>query len=393
MKCWPTKPLGELVDFLGGGTPRRDCAKYWGGDIPWASVKDLQGQSLDTTIETITDEGLANSASNLIPEGTVIIASRVGLGKVAINRKPVAINQDLKALTPKNGELLPRFLLQFLLSNAEYFERAGVGATVKGLTLGDYQKLEIPVPPLAEQERIVKLLDEADELRKLRAQADRRSADLIPALFHEMFGESTAIQKQWPTHLLGGLIANGPQNGLYKHSSSYGDGVPILRIDAFYDGEVEDLSLLKRLRATQGEIINYGLNEGDIVINRVNSPEYLGKSALIPALAEPTVFESNMMRFTVAADVIEPGYLIRFLQTKEAKRHILGRAKHSINQSSINQEDVKCMPIIVPPLPLQQEFAQRVSEIRALQAAQAASRKQTEHLFQSMLHRAFNQEL
>ena len=240
---------------------------------------------------------------------------------------------------------------------------------------------------------IVKLLDEADELRKLRVQADRRINDIIPALFHEMFGESTACQKQWPTHLLGELIANGPQNGLYKHSSSYGDGVPILRIDAFYDGEVEDLSLLKRLRATQKEIISYGLSENDIVINRVNSPEYLGKSALIPALAEPTVFESNMMRFTIAADVIEPGYLIRFLQTKDAKRHILGRAKHSINQSSINQEDVKCMPILVPPLPLQQEFAQCVSEIRELQAAQSASRQRTEHLFQSMLHRAFAQAL
>ena len=96
-------------------------------------MKDLQSQSLETTIESITAEGLANSASNLIPKGTVIIASRVGLGKVAINRKPVAINQDLKALTPHSDVLLPRYLLLFLLSNAKYFEQAGVGATVKGL--------------------------------------------------------------------------------------------------------------------------------------------------------------------------------------------------------------------------------------------------------------------
>jgi len=130
-------------------------------------VKDLRGQSLDTTVDTITAEGLSNSASNLIPEGTVIIASRVGLGKAAINRRPVAINQDLKALTPRTKELLPWYLLQFLLSKADYFERSGVGATVKGLTIPDYQKLDIPVPPLAEQERIVKLLDEADGLRKL----------------------------------------------------------------------------------------------------------------------------------------------------------------------------------------------------------------------------------
>jgi type I restriction enzyme S subunit len=141
MKRWPLKPLGDLVTFVGGGTPRRDRPDYWGGDIPWASVKDLQSQSLEMTAETITTLGLANSASNLIPKGTVIIASRVGLGKVAINKKPVAINQDLKALTPRSNNIRPRYLLQFLYSKAEYFERAGVGATVKGLTIGDYQKL------------------------------------------------------------------------------------------------------------------------------------------------------------------------------------------------------------------------------------------------------------
>lgn len=389
MKRWPTKPLGELVDFVGGGTPRRDRPDYWGGEIPWASVKDLQSQSLETTLETITAKGLANSASNLIPQGTVIIASRVGLGKVAINLTPVAINQDLKALTPRSSDLSPRYLLLFLLSKAEYLERTGVGATVKGLTLADYQRLDIVLPPLAEQERIVKLLDEANELRKLRAQADRRTADLIHSLFREMFGELTANQKGWPLYTLAELVKDGPQNGLYKHSSFYGDGTPILRIDSFYDGEVNDMTLLKRLHATPEEISRYGLRKHDIVINRVNSPEYLGKSALIPALVEQTVFESNMMRFSVEPTQVEPGYLIRFLQTRVATSHILGRAKHSINQSSINQEDVKSMPVPLPPLSLQKEFAARVSDIRAMQAEQAASRRRLEDLFHSMLHRTF----
>jgi len=246
---------------------------------------------------------------------------------------------------------------------------------------------------LVEQERIVKLLDEADALRKLRAQADGRTARLIPALFHQMFGETGDGKSHWPVRTLGELISNGPQNGLYKHSSSYGSGIPILRIDAFYDGEVEDLSALKRLRATPDEIQRYGLHKNDIVINRVNSSEYLGKSALIPDLPEPIVFESNMMRFTVTTENVEPGYLIRFLQTTDAKRHILGRAKHSINQSSINQEDVKCMPVPVPPLAMQKEFAKRVTEIRAMEAEQTASRTRLDALFQSMLHRAFNGDL
>lgn len=387
MKRWPTKSLGEIATVQMGQSPPGNTYNSEGVGLPFFQGKAEFGEEHPTQVKW------CSQPTRIAEAGDILLSVRAPVGPTNFAIERCCIGRGLAAIRGNPNECNQRYIRYYLKRFETDIAARGVGSTFTAINRNDVERLELPLPPLTEQERIVKLLDEADELRKLRAQADRRSADLIPALFHEMFGESIAFHKQWPTHLLGELIANGPQNGLYKHSSSYGDGVPILRIDAFYDGEVEDLSLLKRLRATQEEIISYGLSENDIVINRVNSPDYLGKSALIPALAEPTVFESNMMRFTVAADVIEPGYLIRFLQTKDAKRHILGRAKHSINQSSINQEDVKCIPILVPPLPLQQEFAQRVSEIRALQAAQAASRERTEHLFQSMLHRAFNQEL
>src|SRR5712692_5041742 len=168
MKGEPYVQLGEMVEFVGGGTPSRDVPEYWGGSIPWASVKDLTSQDLAFTTETITEEGLKNSASKLVRPGTVIIASRVGLGKVCINRLPVAINQDLKALVPKNGNIAPRYLMYFLLSQATVLEQTGVGATVKGLKISDLERIKIPFPPLPEQERIVQILDEAEELRRLQ---------------------------------------------------------------------------------------------------------------------------------------------------------------------------------------------------------------------------------
>ncbi len=393
MKGEPYVQLGEMVEFVGGGTPSRDVPQYWGGSIPWASVKDLTSQDLAFTTETITEEGLKNSASKLVRPGTVIIASRVGLGKVCINRLPVAINQDLKALVPKNGNIAPRYLMYFLLSQATVLEQTGVGATVKGLKISDLERIKIPFPPLLEQERIVRLLDEAEELQRLREQVDRRTADLIPAIFHERFGDPETNPMKWPGHSLGELMADGPQNGLYKHSSAYGDGTPILRIDSFYDGRVTDFSRLRRLRLTDDEVARYKLHEGDIVINRVNSPEFLGKSALIPALPEAIVFESNMMRFSLSPKRIDSGYLIHYLQTPTVKRHILSRAKHSINQSSINQEDVKSLSVPLPPPPLQREFATRVVEVRAMETKQAENRRRLEDLFASLLHRAFRGEL
>ena len=89
--------------------------------------------------------------------------------------------------------------------------RAVQGATILGITRDFLKQVEVPVPPLAEQERIVKLLDEADELRKLRAQADRRTAEFIPALFHKMFGDPITNPKHWPNKALGEATTINPK--------------------------------------------------------------------------------------------------------------------------------------------------------------------------------------
>jgi type I restriction enzyme S subunit len=96
--CWVR--FGEVViRHLGGGTPSKSNSSYWGGDILWASVKDVgKGKYLDDTIDRITEAGLTNSSSNLVAPGNLIVVTRMGLGKVSINRVPVAINQDLRAL-------------------------------------------------------------------------------------------------------------------------------------------------------------------------------------------------------------------------------------------------------------------------------------------------------
>ena len=391
MNRWPTKALGELVDFIGGGTPRRDRPDYWDGDIPWASVKDLQSQSLETTLENVTTAGLANSASNLIPQGTVIIASRVGLGKVAINRKPVAINQDLKALMLRSSDLLPRYLLLFLLSKAEYFEQAGVGATVKGLTIADYQKLCIALPPLAKQERIVKLLDEADELRKLRAQADRRTNDVIPSLFHEMFGENAKkpnvrVKLEQIAEVVSGVAKGRKFNGRLPVE------VPYLRVANVQAGHL-DLSEIKTIQALPEEVKELALRKGDVLLTEGGDFDKLGRGAMLERDLPNCIHQNHVFRVRVEQSKLDPIYFAQFLLTGEARMYFLGCAKRTTNLASINMTQLRALPVLLPPLSLQKEFAARVSEIRAMQAEQATSRRRLDDLFQSMLHRAFQGDL
>ena len=384
MKHWPTKPLGQLCTVV---TERASE-----GTTPYVEIGNLDPK----TKEINASDKLAVKGAFTAEIGDIIVSRvRPTRGAIALLRqRSLAVSSAFTILRSRD-EITNAYLFFSLAWNRTFLNYLGSrskGALYPTVPEKDVLAYEVPVPPLSEQQRIGNLLGEVDALRKLRVRADSRAAGLIPAVFVEMFGDVGADRIRWPRRSLGDVIADGPQNGLYKHSSFYGDGIPILRIDAFYDGDVEDLSSLKRLRVTLDEIEHYSLRENDIVINRVNSPKYLGKSALIPTLTEPTVFESNMMRFSVGT-AIEPGYLIRYLQTPSAKQQILSRAKHSINQSSINQEDVKSMLVPLPSTSLQKEFVHRVADIRLLEANQAVCDRRLDDLFQSMLDRAFCGEL
>jgi type i restriction modification DNA specificity domain len=152
---WVWVRLGDVIlQNIGGGTPSKQEPSYWNGEIPWASVKDLNCDVLTKTIDSITAEGLENSSANLIPKGTFIICTRMGLGKIALAEIDVAINQDLRAV----------FLSKSI--NKKYFyhfyrtlKMEGKGATVKGITVEELHNIPIPLPPLTEQQQIVAKLE------------------------------------------------------------------------------------------------------------------------------------------------------------------------------------------------------------------------------------------
>lgn len=187
---WPTQVLGYLVDIKGGGTPSKTVPEFWGGTIPWASVKDLKGGILERTEDYITELAVSGSSTNVIPAGSIIVPTRMALGKVAINVVDVAINQDLKALHIKDeSKLSVRYLFRFLESKSQFLEEQGKGATVKGITLDVLKGLEVPLPPLREQKRVAAILDKADAIRRKRQQAIQLADDFLRAVFLDMFGD------------------------------------------------------------------------------------------------------------------------------------------------------------------------------------------------------------
>lgn len=161
-KGWQTKNLGDLCQVIGGGTPPKGNAKYYSGDIPWATVRDMRSEVITKTECKITKEAVKCCSTNIIPSGNVVIATRVGLGKVCLLGQDTAINQDLRGIVPINPKVLSvRFLFWWLRYIADSIVAEGTGATVQGVKLPFVKSLQAPVPPLPEQQRIVGILDEA----------------------------------------------------------------------------------------------------------------------------------------------------------------------------------------------------------------------------------------
>jgi type I restriction enzyme S subunit len=204
MPRWATMPLGDLCDVIGGGTPAKNRAAYYAGNIPWATVRDMRSEHITETEFRITKEAVKSSATNIIPAGNVVIATRVGLGKVCTIAQDTAINQDLRGVVPKDVRRLSvRFLFWWLKSVAPVIIAKGTGATVQGVKLPFIKSLEIPLIPLPEQQRIVAILDEAFAgIATAKANAERNLQNARGIFESQLQAIFTDCGKTWKLRTL-----------------------------------------------------------------------------------------------------------------------------------------------------------------------------------------------
>ena len=161
---WVEKKLGEVCGIIGGGTPSKSVNEYYGNEIFWATVRDMNNDLLVSTETKITELGLKNSSAKIIPKDHVIIATRVGLGKVCMLKHDTAINQDLKGIIPKsNVAVLNEFLFWWLKSISDQIVKAGTGATVQGVKIPFIASLDFPLTTKANQ---LKIINQLSELKK-----------------------------------------------------------------------------------------------------------------------------------------------------------------------------------------------------------------------------------
>jgi|SRR5690554_3356792 len=178
--------LGQVIKLIGGGTPSKKIEKYWNGDIPWASVKDLKSDRLSSTIDFITMDGVNNSSTKIIPKGSLIVATRMAVGKAAICEIDVAINQDLKAVDIID-EVNINYLLYLFKTKENYFDSISSGATVKGIKIEHITKLEITLPSIERQNQFAERVEAIEAQKALAQQSLQKSEELFNSLLQKAF--------------------------------------------------------------------------------------------------------------------------------------------------------------------------------------------------------------
>ena len=205
------------------------------------------------------------------------------------------------------------------------------------------------------------------------------------------------LPDRWAWVRFGQLFSISPQNGIYKPASVYGSGTQIIRIDDFYDGRLTRRIGFRKLRLSNEEIEKYTVRNSDLIINRVNSIEYLGKCALVEDLTGNAVFESNIMRCCLIDDVVSKAYVAAYLASREGRNQLCKNAKHAVNQASINQTDVgnTLVPItfMEEQIVIVQKLEQNLSQTDALISQIKDHLKKADALRQSILKKAFSGEL
>jgi type I restriction enzyme, S subunit len=394
---WRRARLGDLCHLIIGRTPRREMAAYWGGDLPWVTISDLNGGVVTQTRECITHLGAEHSRARLLKAGTLLFSFKLTIGKVAIAGMDLYTNEAIAGLIPHSDDEVDRDYLRLALASIDVGARSS--HAVKGRTLNQetLAALEIPIPSISEQRRIATALaGEIDTVERARAAAEAQleAAKALPAAYvRAVFAGDEAAR--WRKRLLGEVCELNGQYGTSVKSNGVGQGVPILGMGNILDGQIM-WDRVRHVVLAEDDVKKYLLRPGDLLFNRTNSAELVGKTAVFRGDRE-AVFASYLIRFKPKRDLIVPGFLCAFINSEMGREFVRRHMARAIGQVNISASTMHGMPVPVPGISEQEHIVaslhDQVEGARAIETAIESRLAAVDALPAGLLRRAFSGEL
>lgn len=373
---WESAPIGDICDVVNGGTPKTGVPEYWGGPHRWITPAEMGKRStpyIDQTDRTITDQGLQNSSARPLPPYSVILSSRAPIGHLVINTEPMATNQGCKGLVPRS-RIDHKFLYYYLGSIVDLLNELGTGTTFKELSGGKLKEVKVPVPPIAEQRRIVAILDEAFEgIATAKANAEKNLQN-ARELF-QSHAKSVFLQgaEHWPTRTLDQISTNLDSRR-----------VPITKSDR-KPGEFPYYGA--------SGIVDYVVDyifEGDTLLVSEDGANLLARSTPIAFSASGRYWVNNHAHILKFGHMATQRFTEFFLESIPLDEYITGAAQPKLTQKALNS-----IPIPIPGMVEEQQQVVKgldalTEQSEALQGIYERKLGALDELKRSLLHQAFS---
>ena len=381
------KKLGNICNIVSGGTPSRSKSQYWdNGNIPWIKIRDIKSKYIEDSEEFITIEGLNNSSAKLLTKGTVLYTIFATLGEVGILKIDACANQAIAGLTVKDEtKILPEYLYYYLKSKKNIVNKLGRGVAQNNINLSMLKEFEIEVIDIVKQNNIIKTLNYVDDIIKFKSLELKQLDELVKARFVELFGTLDNPTFNYNKSTLGELcykITDGKHGGcsLIQGSNRYFVGAREIYDDKVHYENAPEISVddfEKDYRRCNVEV-------GDFLI--VNTGATIGKSAIATdKRTKHTLLQKSVALLKLNQDLLNPEFLKWCYRINT--RMYLGESSSA--QPNLLLSKIKATEIYVPPIELQNQFADFVKEVDKSRLEVQKSLKKTQELFDSLMQKYF----
>lgn len=389
---WKIVKLEDIADIKSGGTPSRSRNEYWNnGDIPWIKISDIKEKYINNSEEFITTEGLGNSSTKLFKKGTILFTIFATLGEVGILNIEATTNQAIAGIEVNKDIVNKEYLYYFLKSLKEKIERNGRGVAQKNINLSILRSYDILLPPLEEQERIVSILEKAENAIEKRVESIKLLDELVKSRFIDMFDKGNyPIVKAEDVceYITKGTTPKG--NEIFE---DYADGlIPYLKVyNLSFDGTMlfNEKPQYVKSEIHNGFLARSKVYPNDVLMNIVGPP--LGKFSIVPDTFKEWNINQAMAIFR-ATDKIKPIFLLHALKQPNVLRPFIDSAV-GVRQQNLSLLQCRNLEIPLPPIELQNKFVEFVKQVDKLKFEMENSLKELEDNFNSLMQKAFNGEL
>jgi len=395
-RFWTQFSLGDVVEVAAGNPAPQDASDFCKDGVLFIRMQDVgrehHTKNLIESTDKVTENAIKKYRLRLFPVGSILIpksGASINLNHRAMLGQYAYVVSHLAVLLPNHERLISEYLYYWSLT---YDPRNQAQTTsLPSLPISLIKNAKISIPPLPEQRRLVDILSHAEGIVRLRREAQKKAQELIPALFLDMFGDPAMNPRGWPVATIGQVIESADY-GSSKKASDDGAGLPLIRMgNVDYTGYL-DLFDLKYVDLSPEEVAQYRLYKGDVLFNRTNSKELVGKTGLWDEPCE-AVAASYFIRVRVVRNRLNPFYLWAFMNTAHMKKVLFETARGAIGQANINARELRSFRIGIPSLTSQNIFEWYCRDIFSIQSQQSIALEKAEAIFQSLLHRAFAGQL